>query len=1095
MVTPSLIEEQSQYILDNIRDIIFTLSSDGKITSITQEFEKITGWSRDEWIGKHFQELVHPDDTTVVEDGFKATIDGKIVPPYEVRIFTKSGETLTLETKPTRQIINGEIAGYLGIARDVTERKRAEESLRTSENQYRMIINSMGDAIHVINSDFEIIFANPAFSTWLKQLNLEIDIVGKTIQEAFPFLPDDVLDEYHEVFSSGQPLVTEERTPIDNKIYYTETRKIPIFRNETIIQVLTIIRNVTERTKIEKQLRESEKNYRELISNLTDVVVELDAEWKFLYASPQAFELLGYQPSEMVGKSSIEFIHPDDIEHAINIQMEAFAGKRVYNFEYRFKHKDDHYIWVAASGKVTEYEDGLKLVSGIRDISEQKRMEKAVRESEEQYRTLFENIPIGLYRSTTDLKFLAANPAFLNLVGLSSLDELRSIDSNKLAITRKYPRDRFLEEIEEKREVIGLEFHLERPDGSIIYFRENARSIKDKDGTILYYEGSVEDITDRVVAQQALQESEERLRSFMDGATDSFSLFDSELNLIDVNKTGLTTFMPGVEKTEVLGRNIAEFHTIPEDILRYKEVLKTGVPFIAERVAPPHNYGDMILSVKAFKVGDGLGIVAADITDQKEMENALRKSEERLRSFMNAATDSFAMWDSKFNLIDINKTGLGMLPIRAKKKEIIGKNIKNFITDEANLQKYRDVLRTGKPYRDDRIFRHPTLGDKILSVKAFKMGEGLGLISTDITSRKEMENVLRENEEKFRSIFENSPIGMALANLDSKFFEVNTVLCHMLGYQDDELMEMTSFDITPEEYWEREKTLVTKLVNGEIPSFRSEKRLQKKDKTPFWVQVTTSLLRDDKEEPLNFLLMVEDISTIKDREEKMKKQKLKFKTEDGNIYLVKEETPILSKTVFNDLISIGYVGFIASRTPSKDFRAYIEGNYKFLWLTEKNGYDHLITLVKDFLGKSVLLIDRLEYLFLKEGFEKAMQFVYKLKEITYLNNLIVILSIDSATLSEREVRVLEKEARQIEPQFMAKIADEFLEILRFVYQQNNLGAKPSYADIREELKISRPTVRKRVKQLMATGYLHEHKKGKSKQVDISGKGRMLFLRQ
>ncbi|MFX1505656.1 MAG: PAS domain S-box protein [Promethearchaeota archaeon] len=1093
MVTPTLIEEQSKYILDNIRDIIFTLSSDGKITSITQEFEKITGWSRDEWIGKHFQEIVHPDDTTVVEEGFKATIDGKTVPPYETRIFTKSGETVILETKPTPQLVNGEIAGYLGIARDVTERKRAEESLRTSENQYRMIINSMGDAIHVINSDLEIILANPAFSTWLKQLNLEIDLVGKTIQEAFPFLPDKVLDEYQDVFSSGRTLVTEDTTSIADKVYYTETRKIPIFRDETVFQVLTIIRDVTERTKIEKQLRESEKNHRELISNLTDVVVEVDVEGKFLFVSPQAFELFGYQPSEVIGKSGIEFIHPEDIENAINIQMEALAGKQIYNFEYRIKHKDGHYIWVAASGKVTEYEDGLKLVNGIRDISEQKRMEKAVHESEEQYRTLFENTPIGLYRSTPDLKFLAANPAFLNLVGLSSFDELTSIDTNELALNRKYPRDQFLKEIKEKGEVKGLEFHLERPDGSMIYFRENARSIKDNDGTILYYEGSAEDITDRVLAQQALLESEERLRSFMDGATDSFSLFDSELNLIDVNKTGLNTFLPGIKKAEVLGRNIVEFHAIPKDILRYKEVLKTGIPFIVERVAPPHNYGDMTLSVKAFKVGDGLGIVATDITDQKDMENALRKSEERLRSFMNAATDSFSMWDSEFNLIDINKTGLGMLPTRANKEEIIGKNIRNFITDEANLEKYREVLRTGKPYLADRIFHHSTLGDKILSIKAFKMEEGLGLITTDITSRKEMENVLRENEEKFRSIFENSPIGMALANLDFKFFEINAVFCQMLGYQDDELMEMTSLDITPEEYWEREKTLVKMLVNGEIPSFRSEKRYQRKNKRPLWVQVTTSLLRDDKGEPLNFLLMVEDISTIKDREEKMKKQLLKFKTEDGNVYLIKEEAPILSKTVFNDLITVGYRGFVASRTPSKDFRAYMEGKYEFFWLTEKNSYDRLITIVEGSPSKSVILIDRLEYLFLKEGLEKAMQFVYKLKEITYLKNLIVILSIDSVTISERELRVLEKEAYQIEPRFMAKIADEFLEILRFVYQQNNLGAKPSYADIGEEFKISRPTVRKRVKQLIATGYLHEHKKGKSKQVDISGKGRMVFL--
>ncbi|MFX0122165.1 MAG: PAS domain S-box protein [Candidatus Hodarchaeota archaeon] len=1222
MDTPSFIEEQSQYILDNIRDIIFSLSSDGKITSITKEFEKVTGWSREEWIGKHFLEIVHPEDTSVVVNGFEATICGETVPPYEARIFAKSGDIITLEAKSTPQIINGQITGYLGVARDITERKQSEELLRASEHQYRTIIDSLGDPLHVINRDLVIILANPAFFEWLEDLNYRITLVGKTVHEAFPFLSDPVLDEYRTVFSSGQTLVTEEATKINGKIYFTETRKIPIIHNESVVQVITIIRDITERTYIEKQLQESEKNYRELISNLTDVVAEVDREGNFIFVSPQVLDLLAYKPKELIGKNSCDYIHPEDLENTRKILTESLSGEQKFEFESRIRHSRGHYIWVAASGKAIKHENSLKFVCGIRDITDQMRMKKAVRESEEQYRTLFENIPIGLYRSTTDHKILAANPAFLNLVGLSSFDELIEIGSEELAITRNYSRDRFLKEIKKNGEVKGLEFHLERPDGSVIHFRENARSIKDEDGTILYYEGSVEDITDRVNTQEALFESEERLRSFMDGATDSFSLFDSDLNLIDVNKTGLNTFLPGIEKAEVLGRNIKEFHTNPDDILRYIEVLKTGIPYIAERVLPPLNYGDLTLSVKAFKVGDGLGIVAADITNRKNMENALRKSEERLRSFMDAATDSFTIWDSKLNLIDVNKTGLEMFPGGTKKENIIGKNIKEFVTEEWNLEKYREVLKTGKPYLADRIFHHPILGERILSIKAFKSEEGLGLISTDITERKiaeeelrstkfrleyllkscpaviysctpgghfsttfmsenikdilgyqaknfidtpefweqklhpdekeqvsttfkdileegnysnayrfkhkrgsyrwmldeanlikdekgnpveivgfwsditeykRTEEALRESEEKFRSVFENSPIGIALVDLNFSFAEVNDVFNKMLGYQGNELTQRTIFDITHEEYRKQDKEYIKKLLTSEISSFQTEKKYHKKNQDILLVRVTISLLKDDKSNPLNFLLMVEDITAIKQHEEELKKQFLKYKIQDGNVYLVKEEIPTISKTVFSELTTIGYKGFIASRTPRKDYKAYIKGEYDFFWLTEENGYNGLINLIKKTPSKSVILIDRLEYLFLKEGLEKAVQFVYKLKEITYLRNLVVILSIDSATVSERELLILEKETHQIKPRFMAKIAEEFLEILRFVYQQNNLGLKPSYSGIGEELKISRPTVRKRIKQLITTGYLHEHKKGKSKIVEISGKGRMLFL--
>lgn len=1095
MDTPSLIEEQSQYILDNIRDIIFTLSSDGIITSINQEFENATGWSRDEWIGKHFLEIVHPDDTAVVIEGFEATIRGETLPPYEARIIAKSGKSLLLEAKPTPQIVNGQVRGYLGIARDITERKQADESLRASEQQYRTMINSMGDPIHVIDKDFNIILANPAFSLWLSQLGLEIQLVGKPLRVAFPFLQDNIIDEYHTIFSSGQPLLTEEETTINGKTYFTETRKIPIIRNKSVVQVLTIIRDITKRKKIEEQLLESEKKDRNLISNITDVVAEVDAEGKFIFVSPQTGDLFGYHPEEMIGKKSFDFIHPDDRENALKRLEEALAGERIFNFEYRVKDKKGHYIWVATSGKASQH-DHLKLVCVIRNITDQKRMEEVVRESDE------------------------------------------------------------------------------------------------------------------------------RLRSFMDGATDSFSLFDSELNLIDVNKTGLNTFLPGIKKTEVLGRNIIEFHTDPEDIHRYKEVLKTEIPFIAERVASPQNYGNMILSVKAFKVGDGLGIVAADITDRKNMENALRKSEERLRSFMDAATDSFSIWDSEFNLIDVNKTGLGKLPVGTSKRDIIGRNIDSFATYVRNVDKYKNVLTTGEPYIADRIFHHPSLGARNESVKAFKVEEGLGLITTDITERKQAEEelrktkfrleyllkscpaviysctpdghfsttfmsenikeilgfqarsfidtpefwesklhpndkehvsttflniqdqgyysgayrfkhkngsyrwmldeanlikdkkgdpleivgfwtditeykkteeALRESEEKFRSIFENSPIGMALADLNFGFAEVNAVFSKMLGYKENELTQMTVLDITHEEHRERDKEHVKKLLSSEISSFQTEKRYLKRNQEVLWVRVTLSLLHDDKGDPLNFLLMVEDITAIKQREEEVKKQSLKYNVENGNIYLITEEAPTLSKTVFNDLIDVGYKGLVISKTPERNFKVYMEGEYDFFWITEKNGYKELLTRVEETPSKSVILIDRLEYFFLKEGFENVMQFVYKLREITYLKNLVVILSIDSATISEREQRILEKETRQIEPRFMAKIAEEFLEILRFVYQQNNLGSKPSYSRIGEELQISRPTVRKRVKQLIVTGYLLEHKKGKSKIIEISGKGRMLFL--
>ena len=144
------------------------------------------------------------------------------------------------------------------------------------------------------------------------------------------------------------------------------------------------------------------------------------------------------------------------------------------------------------------------------------------------------------------------------------------------------------------------------------------------------------------------------------------------------------------------------------------------------------------------------------------------------------------------------------------------------------------------------------------------------------------------------------------------------------------------------------------------------------------------------------------------------------------------------------------------------------------------------------MDKSVLLFDRLEYIFLTEGFEKGIQFIYELSDIVRLNDLIAILSVDCATFTEREVNILEKETKKIEPRFITTVAEELRKILSYIYQQNSTGIKPSYSEVGRSLQISRPTARKRIKRLVITGYIVEQIIGKSKILEISSKGRSLL---
>jgi len=721
---PPSFQDQYDYILENIRDILFILDSDGKIHSITREFEIATGYSRTKWIGKHFLDIIHPEDAAIAIQGFESTISGETSDPYKVRVKSKSGEFLIFEAKGIPYIINGEIVGYLGIARDITEKKRVEDALKSSEQQYRKIIESITDPIQVVNKEMEIIYLNPAFVTWLESLGLNTNIKNKSILEAFPFLTAQVIEEYNQVFASSEILVTLEDTNIDGKTYLTETLKIPIINQEKVVQVITIIRDITKRETMEQQ-----------------------------------------------------------------------------------------------------------------------------------------------------------------------------------------------------------------------FF-----------------------------------ESEEKLRSFMDAATDSFTLWDSELNLIDINQSALDIYGIETIKEKMLGKNMLDFVSNPKNVEIYKNVLKTGIPLTLERIAASQKFGNRIFSVKAFKVADGLG-----------------------------------------------------------------------------------------------------------------------LITTDITKRKMIEDELKENEEKFRSIFENAPIGMALTDLDFGLTQVNDAFCHMLGYPKSDLTQMSIFDIKHPDQKSKNNSFLEKMAKQSISLYNTELKFIKNLKnTPVWARTTIITLQNEENAPIYYLLICEDITAEKDKETEIKRQLLNYSTEDGNVYLIKERTPVQSFNAFKDLIKIGYDGYIISRNEKNNYNEIVEENVKKIHLNVKNSSSEILKAIAKIMDKSVLLFDRLEYIFLTEGFEKGIQFIYELSDIVRLNDLIAILSVDCATFTEREVNILEKEIKKIEPRFITTVAEELRKILRYIYQQNSTGIKPSYSEVGRSLQISRPTARKRIKRLVITGYIVEQIIGKSKILEISSKGRSLL---
>ncbi|UCD89380.1 MAG: response regulator [Desulfobacterales bacterium] len=161
--------------------------------------------------------------------------------------------------------------------------------LKASEQQYRSMIDAMGDAIHVVDRDMKILIANPTLLQWNERLGLDTNAVGKRLSDLYPFLSDDILKEYDTVFSKGKILVTEETTRIKKEVITTEVRKIPIFEQGKIVRIITIIRDITQRKKVEKELK---KAHAELEKRVKKRTKDLEIKTKSLEELNTAMKVL-----------------------------------------------------------------------------------------------------------------------------------------------------------------------------------------------------------------------------------------------------------------------------------------------------------------------------------------------------------------------------------------------------------------------------------------------------------------------------------------------------------------------------------------------------------------------------------------------------------------------------------------------------------------------------------------------------------------------------------------------------------------------------------------------------------------------------------
>jgi len=568
---------------------------------------------------------------------------------------------------------------------------------------------------------------------------------------------------------------------------------------------------------VPRVLEGSEERYRQLIEAMTDGFYRSTHEGKFLEVNPAMVKILGYKNKEELLAidiiSDLYFVPEDRESPALDEKQEEMAV-------YRLKKKDGSEVWVEDHGRQVINDNGKVLYhEGIlRDITERMRADEALRESEERFRTVYENSTIGLYRTAPDGTILLANPTLVEKLGYSSFEELAARNLEHEGFEPSYERKQFIEVMQQYGEVNGLEAAWTRKDGSVIQVRESARAIKDTNGTDLYYDGSVEDISERKQAEDALVESEQRFHRLFVASPDALLLIDpfdttTDWPIVDCNEVACQ--MNGYTREELIGKSINILNTsegTPEDRAAYVErIRREGVLHLesSHRHRDGHVYAiEISTSLISFKGQELILGIDRDITERKRAEAALQESEEQFRMVFENAFDGISIYDldpdpAKRKLIECNERYAAMAGRSREELLRLGttQELQKPLEGTTNMNRL-NALSRGTAFQGSFSWIRPDGKDNIVEYvgapitwqgKAFSIG-----IDRDVTERKQAEDKLRESETRFRQLAEAAVEGIAFTD-KGILVDGNTRLATMLGYELQEMIGRPVADfIAPE---------------------------------------------------------------------------------------------------------------------------------------------------------------------------------------------------------------------------------------------------------------------------------------------------------
>jgi PAS domain S-box-containing protein len=511
-------------------------------------------------------------DGCPVEQAFK---DGKS--HTSERMTTIGGKVTFWENtaNPIRDA-EGNIVSCLELTRDITERKKQEQALADEATRRRVLVDQSLDGIVVLDVDAKVVEANQRFA----------DMLGYTLEEVYKlhtwdwdkqFPPEKILEMGRNVDEKGLHLETKHTRKDGSVIDVDISISGIIYGGQKLI--FCIQRDVTERNRAEKAMRDSEESYRELADSITEVFFAMDEHLRYTYWNKASEILTGVQAEDALEKSLHDiFSDTPGLKRAEKVYRDVLRTQKSRTFINDFDIDGRHYIF-----EIGAYpsRDGISVFA--RDITERKRAEEALRQSEENYRALFDSAVIGtIVIEAETMKVIIANQAAAEMLGFSSAKEVIGVSPFDYVPP---------EDMERVRELLVKEFFEQdlRRTHELRMITKDGREIWiSANGARIMHEGrlaglaSFTDITQHKKMEEAIRHAAEEWRKTFDSISDAISIHDRDFRIQRANKAFADIF--NMQPSQIIGEHCYELHKGQKPIsgCPHKKTLATKQPAAAE---------------------------------------------------------------------------------------------------------------------------------------------------------------------------------------------------------------------------------------------------------------------------------------------------------------------------------------------------------------------------------------------------------------------------------------------------------------------------------------------------------------------------------